>query len=370
MQPPHPIGHASSSITFPVQDVERASEPLPSTDYGEALLATLSRGGAVEAYSRDTRPLVYPRPNRLNLFIHGFIAAATLAYDRHYPLTLSPDMIWLLIAQGFALHVNANAEALRRRFVTHTGKATLSLQLNAFVRGFAGNDWEGVFEEFSEQIRACVGADIHARIVQQFSTTGIVEKAAMEITLMDTLQHYFSCNVMTLCGIPAITLEGTPADWEAVRNGAAALAEYDLAWWIDALLPVLDQFVAASHGNVDRAFWESFYKLDGESGGPNISGHVLNLFPYSVLKQPQHNVPERNPYLGCRPPTRNRRGTPGGLTTNMLPPALSVAPFTWDYRGTPLPMEFVAGFVGVTQDTETLSLRPEIGWAVREKSLP
>jgi len=29
-------------------------------------------------------------------------------------------------------------------------------------------------------------------------------------------------------------------------------------------------------------------------------------------------------------------------------------------------MEFLAGFVGVKQDKETLELRPEIGWAIRD----
>jgi hypothetical protein len=32
-------------------------------------------------------------------------------------------------------------------------------------------------------------------------------------------------------------------------------------------------------------------------------------------------------------------------------------------------MDFLGGFVGVAQDQATLTLRPEIGWAVRE-SLP
>jgi hypothetical protein len=30
-------------------------------------------------------------------------------------------------------------------------------------------------------------------------------------------------------------------------------------------------------------------------------------------------------------------------------------------------MEFIGGILGVSQDRETLSLRPEIGWAVRDK---
>jgi hypothetical protein len=30
-------------------------------------------------------------------------------------------------------------------------------------------------------------------------------------------------------------------------------------------------------------------------------------------------------------------------------------------------MELLGGFVGVTQEAETLRLRPEIGWGVRER---
>jgi len=33
---------------------------------------------------------------------HPFMATMHLAYANHYPMTISPDMIWLLIAQGFA----------------------------------------------------------------------------------------------------------------------------------------------------------------------------------------------------------------------------------------------------------------------------
>jgi hypothetical protein len=391
-------------ITFRVAEVERATTPRPEVPYVEALQAALGEsGGALEAYSRDTRPLVFPRPNRIEEPVHAFIHACNLAYDHHHPLTLSPDMIWLLIAQGFALHVNANAEALRCRFVTHEGNAQIMVVRDEFVRGLAGNDWEGVFAEFSAQIKSHIGERAHSLIVREFSTTGIVEKAAFEVTLMDAVQRYFDYRLLTRCGIPEITLEGTTEDWEAVRAGAAALADYDLAWWTDNLLPVLDQFVAACGGTIDSAFWENFYKLSGMSGGPYVQGHVVNLFPYLVdpprgestflrrmasqleqsglsleaaLKrigvadsQDERKPPRRNMNLGWKEPSPDASLSQHfeGITTINLPPALSVAPFTWEYIGEKLPMEFVAGFVGVTQDAATLALRPEIGWAVRER---
>ena len=49
-----------------------------------------------------------------------------------------------------------------------------------------------------------------------------------------------------------------------------------------------------------------------------------------------------------------------------LPSGLSKAPFRWNYLDRSFDMEFLGGFVGIAQDQETLALRPEIGWAVRE----
>ena len=318
-------------------------------------------------------------------------------------------MIWLVIAQGVALHINANSEALRSRFVAHEGKATIMVERNEFVRGFAGNNWEGVFTEFSEQIKSHIGEQAHGLIVRRFSTTGLVEQAAFEVTLMDAYQSYFDFTVLTMCGIPEITLEGTNEDWESVREGVVALAEYDLGWWTMHLLPMLDQFIAASKGEVNLAFWRSFYKISDQSGGPYITGHVINLFPYLVVALPpphfaewemkhiqmrhglsreeakaridnMYGKPFRNQYLGwqeleyesssdeiSRRNYRDRRMTRSmeGMTSAVLPSELSTAPFIWKYLGAELPMEFVAGFVGVAQNPDTMALRPEIGWSVR-----
>ena len=57
---------------------------------------------------------------------------------------------------------------------------------------------------------------------------------------------------------------------------------------------------------------------------------------------------------------------PAGPTFDGFPGGLSSAPFRWEHRGRPFDMEFLGGFVGGAQDPETLTLRPEIGWAVRE----
>lgn len=121
--------------------------------------------------------------------------------------------MWLLIAQGFAIHVNEHAEEMRNHFVSHEGKKKLVVRRDSFIKGSLENPWENVFDEFSTHIRREIGDTNHELIVSQFSTTGVIEKAANEVVLMDSMKAYFECHVVSRCGIPEVRLEGTHEDW-------------------------------------------------------------------------------------------------------------------------------------------------------------
>jgi hypothetical protein len=80
------------------------------------------------------------------------------------------------------------------------------------------------------------------------------------------------------------------------------------------------------------------------------------------------------PYLREFPGGPTRRVNPifqagEGLSSYSAPPGLSRVPFTLvDQRTTrQRDMEALGGLIGVTQDKQTLALRPKIGWAVRER---
>ena len=57
----------------------------------------------------------------------AFYRVIVNAYAKHLSVTLSPDMIWLVISQGFARYVNAHAEELRPQLVNHEGKMDLAI---------------------------------------------------------------------------------------------------------------------------------------------------------------------------------------------------------------------------------------------------
>jgi|AGTN01.3.fsa_nt_gi hypothetical protein len=313
-------------------------------------------GGPVESCSA---------PNAVAVEASGFnVFFETIhqAYDEHRPLRLSPDNLWLTIAQGFAAIIGKNPEKYRSYFVEHEGKKKIVISRPTFVCGNFNNDWAGCFDEFSSRIRAEIGEENHQMIVSNFSTTRDIEKAASEVVLMDAVQSYFEYVVFTDCGIPHITLTGSVEDWQKVVEMTRALTKFEgMEWWLDHVHPIVEQFARAAGGDVDLEFWQNIYKGFSMSGGTTASGHLLKLMPY--LKMPGSNQKIVNPLLKTGAETDE--WMQDGVSTSMMVQALSNVPFIWAYHGVDLDYQFLAGHVGVGYDEETGTLSPIIGWAVR-----
>jgi hypothetical protein len=333
-----------------------------------ALQSAPTKGRGVEACSGENRQLIP------GVSFHSLVFAAHTSFCFHYPLTLSPDMIWLLIVQGVAEHVNANADQLRRMFVRHHGKILIRLRRDDLIRDLPNQPWPEVVAEFTTRIREHIGDETSDLFVPRFSTTGENEETACQIALMDTVGQYFSFKVCTICGIPRITLEGRPEDWWLLVERASTFRRFGLDWWMDPLEVVLRQFALASEGKVHRPFWNSLYRMESRSGGAGYSGWLGVFFPY--LRDKRSNACQnpliptlanylRDDGLNCAESHAEEARIPFP-SPGELPRGITSAPFVWEYHFRKIQMEFLGGFVGVEQDPNTLALRPEIGWAVRK----
>ncbi len=291
-------------------------------------------------------------------FSHPMVEAAHISFAKHYPLTISPDMVWNCLAQGFAQHVNLHAEELRSKFVSYEGKQTIKIRRDQFIKGSPKNNWEGCFSEFSDQLEKIIGKK-RDFVVSNFSTTSLIEKAVSEIILMDVMKSYVDFRVETKCGIPAVCLMGTVEDWKSIKARAQVFGEFGLEWWLPKLLPTLDQFIETAKGNVDVSHWDSYYKEKSVSGGKLASGWINHLFPYvkhysgQMIKNKCAEDKKVDPYFD-------------GTDIGDFPSGVSKVPFIWEYLGTNIDMEFMGGFVGVHQAND-LGLEPMIGWNVSEK---
>ena len=142
--------------TFSVDSVKRSKTPLEEVDWREYVADDLQ--AEPDGLFRFPEYL-FPAHVRTN---NKFVGAVHQAYEGHYPLVLSPDIIWQCVAQGFAVHVNQNAERLRHLFVKHKGKRDIVVIRDSFVKGSQDNDWEGALESFSQDVREHIGDEIHS----------------------------------------------------------------------------------------------------------------------------------------------------------------------------------------------------------------
>ena len=314
---------------------------------------TLGRRDNIVAYSFEYEKLAYIKQD---LFFQMMITA----FAEHRPVKISPDAIWLLICQQFGEYVKQNAEQLRDKFVSHNG--TMDLVVESKSDLFAKNaDWQAVMNNFTKQIEKNTKGDIANTLKANFTTTGPSERIASEVTLMKTVKPYFKYVVITIgCGIPSITLEGTPGDWQKVLDKTKSLSQYGLGWWISDLEVILKEFVKASGGHANQAFWQDMVMKNrpGEvsrggvcspSTGDILDGWFMKFFPFNK---------------------NGRTPQPVKIHDSMMSEMVQVD-FLYirlkDNAGNrieKIPMQLLAGIVGIEEDTSTYTLSPKIGWMV------
>ena len=350
-----PILHSGpNEITFAVDNVKPGDDRFPTFPI-EARVEGLTKRALCAASHAPRFPVVADNGH------HALLSAVHLAFSRHLPLAITPDTIWLTIAQGFAQHIANHAEELRPQLVRHEGKT----RLNATVFSLEREDWEHAAEQWAEQIETHIPPDLHNTLLCDFSSTTPTIRVASQIVMMEAFRPYFDYLMVCICGIPQITLHGTVEDWRVIRSRVERLAQFQLDWWTDRLLPLCDAFIATAEGRPARKFWQQIYKPENAYGGEQITGWVADLFPYilDVAASPKR----RNPLL-AKP--RQEITTQDGLRAERFPTGLSTAPVTLEIQelmNKKLALQFLGGFFGVTQNPQTGCLQPEIGWGVQEQ---
>lgn len=293
---------------------------------------------------------------------HAFLWGLHRAYADHRPFVLSPDMIWLLIVQGVAQHFNAIAD--QRPDWLPTQRTTIRVQNDKIILGDPNSPWEETTTQLTDAIEQYLGNDFVQLLRADFSTTQLSERVASEITILDALKPYFKYVVFyCICGIPSITLEGTADDWAHMLQKMETLKQYDLAWWMDELIPIVKNIHQSATGQISKEFWMTIFKVHTEEsyGAPKrIDGWITRFFPYD-RKGNRFDVSQHSHFMVEE-------------IFEQLPSQIVQVPFLYeiqDMDGSILQshrMEYWAGFVGLKQDSTTFELRPKIDWWVARAS--
>jgi len=290
-------------------------------------------------------------PDSLVIFgEHPFLTGILNAYQQHRPFVLSPDIVWLLISQGFARHITNNAEEFRKEIVNFDKKKNLIVVSTEISVGNPNSNWESVFPQFTDQISDYTGKELINILVSDFTTTTPTTRIVSEITVMETVKAYFDYKVIILgCGIPQITIEGTVEDWEKVLEKTKYISRYKLEWWTNELQPILKQIIETKKGKFKKSFWMDMVKTHTEKkyGSPTtIDGWIIKFFPYTKEGKKSE----------LKPITK---------IDNLAPELVKVPFILVDVpRNKSYKMEFCGGFVGLSQNKADFTLKPEIGWCI------
>jgi hypothetical protein len=357
------------------------------------------------------------------------------AFYKHHPLKLNANVVWVTIAQGVARFIAADSEAYRAKFVSFSGKKELEF-VDLPATSPADANYTAGIASFAEQIGKFIGAPALELFSNSFSNTAPNDAIASQVTLMDAMQAYFDYTMLGGCGIPCvrlrgdaiprahraantpphpphlppkrryIELEGSAADWAALRAKGEALRAFDvemsgaardlrLGKWLDELLPVLDKLREAACGAPDRAFFGAVCNArEGSAGvGAPVTGWVTVFYPFDHRGRPTQAYAG---WRGIYEHTRAAGGADGalavavaaegsdysesfphppagvymgcGLNMEEIPTGLSQAPVTFKnlHSGRKWPLRFLAGPATMHQSPADGALEVRCGWAIVE----
>ncbi len=104
-----------------------------------------------------------PLIEKIMMVNHPVLTGYYLAFLDHYPVVLSPDILWMLILQGFSRHVKLNHQKLRNKFVkATTDNIVVTQKANGDnnINSVSTNRWGDIFKDFVEKSKEYIDGTV------------------------------------------------------------------------------------------------------------------------------------------------------------------------------------------------------------------
>lgn len=287
-----------------------------------------------------------------------------MAYLKHFPIVLSPNIFWLMILQGFSRHmeINENSKRLRHKFVDFEGQKKIYIE-SGITNLFMASDeqWNLIIERLLNETLKNIKIDktILDKFNKKFSTTTSEAEIANNVTILSSFKKYFIYSINGTCGIPEITIEGTIEDWKLLHEKIIELGNLDeeIVFWTDELKKIIKKIIdTLETKQPDINFYKNIVQNTDKSKECKqdlVNGSIIKFIPYDKdNKKCEFNSPDFD-----------------GLNIDQIPTQIVNLPFhlktiNKNNNIQECECEIYTGFFGVKQDGETLSIKPIIGYAI------
>lgn len=284
----------------------------------------------------------------------NFFDTCIEAYNMHIDLKLDPNQVWIAVVQQFSLYVNAHAEDLRDKFVDFKGKKKLTVVTKGSTTDYAIIIKKMVEEKLKESLKDPSVVDW---LIPNFSTTTETDRMVGWSSIMGVLEKYHRYEVLTLCGLPSVTLTGTVDDWIDIKKRADKLLEYDvdglMKKWHALLSPILDEFIATKKGKGNPKWWNKICHVNSESGSKKLSGW---LTAFALFNDKGELAENRNRSNDSVWPVFEMRDLPSGILSVPLEirePAIDLE----------IDADLLCGFFAMSIDHKS-TITPQLDWVL------
>ena len=302
----------------------------------------------------------------------SLIQGLSIAYQNHFPIIISPDMIWLLILQGYSRYMEKYAEVDREKYVNFEGQKTLYINRSNLQLAFATEkDWAGIMDECVEKISKHVGKETIANLQSNFSTTNDTTLVVSQTSIMSAMKQYFKYEVLFAgCGVSYIILEGSLDDWKKIKSKLNYLSKFSLDWWTNHLIPIIDNIIKTKefydvHKNINNElieFWKGMIKV--KDGYDMYRPAILNGWIIKFIPKLDEEKPKLYEEL-------HEKDIPDQIISCPLKIIEIVESIGKKFKIV-YSCDLTSGFFGMIQDKKTLAVKPVIGYAIavdkKEKS--
>ena len=307
-----------------------------------------------------------------NLEGHPILKGYYQSYVNHMPVSVNPDVLWMLIIQGFSRHIDNNSEKLRNKLVDFDGKKELVVDGNELtIEEITQEGWERTFKEFVEGIKQNAGESMIKLMTPTFSTTTPTIQVSSQVAIMSCFKNYFKfIRLYGGCGFPYINLQGTLNDYEQMKNKVEQLKGFDIDDWINELIIIIEKIIETKKGKIDVNFWKNMIvnkeTIEPRGSGEltkvnNIDGWLLNFYPYYKYDDFFNKCEKLVKREDFNKPLDVKR-------LKYLPEEFIEVPLTMVHKITLKVTELCVktGILGMIQDKNGL-IKPEIGWFISNK---
>ena len=240
----------------------------------------------------------------------SLIGGYLVAYLNNYSITINPDVIWLIIIQGFSRYIYMNKEIINKKNNNDRKLKKITIKKEYFFPSKSTeNNWKDIIQTISNKINSFLGDNTLHKLLPNFSSTDSMSVIACNLLLLHEKNKLIDFeNKENLKGcFPNIILEGSVEDWVKIKNKIKYLDNFELSWWTKELIIIIDNFIKIkiekSNNYVPYINFLKNMIINEENGnnGSNISiGWIFKFFPdfenktlyksFNEIKIPSSNI--------------------------------------------------------------------------------